>query len=162
MVLPMSLLLFQFARLYPLDQKDMTPAHRPIDFGVPVPTGVEVETSARDYTPPQYLTLLLTDLGVLTPSVVSDELIQLYLWSLMWKLLSQSRCYCCWIQGFSCQFWLMYHLYGTDAMLEKLLRIVVQEKITILSYTLCVASCDNLVAIDILHFPRQCHGFEWV
>ena len=57
---------------------------------------------------------------------------------------------------------MVYHLYGTDAMLEKLLRIVVQEKITILSYTLCVASCDNLVAIDILHFPRQCHGFEWV
>ncbi|XP_062202706.1 uncharacterized protein LOC133905030 [Phragmites australis] len=70
---------YKFARLYPLDQKDMTPAHRPIDFGVPVPDGVEVETSARDYTPPQYLTLLLTDLGVLTPSVVSDELIQLYL-----------------------------------------------------------------------------------
>ncbi|CAN6351763.1 unnamed protein product [Urochloa humidicola] len=70
---------YKFARLYPLDQKDMTPAHRPIDFGVPIPTGVEVETSARDYTPPQYLTLLLTDLGVLTPSVVSDELIQLYL-----------------------------------------------------------------------------------
>ncbi|KAF8661043.1 hypothetical protein HU200_057140 [Digitaria exilis] len=70
---------YKFARLYPLDQKDMTPAHQPIDFGVPVPTGVEVETSARDYTPPQYLTLLLTDLGVLTPSVVSDELIQLYL-----------------------------------------------------------------------------------
>ncbi|KAK3139817.1 hypothetical protein QOZ80_5AG0390810 [Eleusine coracana subsp. coracana] len=70
---------YKFARLYPLDQKDMTPAHRPIDFGVPVPIGVEVETSARDYTPPQYLTLLFTDLGVLTPSVVSDELIQLYL-----------------------------------------------------------------------------------
>lgn len=32
-----------------------------------------------DYTPPQYLTLLLTDLGVLTPSGVSDELIKLYL-----------------------------------------------------------------------------------
>ena len=32
---------------------------------------------------------------------------------------------------------MMYHLYGTDAMLEKLLRIVVQEKITILSDTLC-------------------------
>ncbi|VAI29163.1 unnamed protein product [Triticum turgidum subsp. durum] len=70
---------YKFARLYPLDQKDMTPAHRPINFGVPIPAGVEVETSARDYTPPQYLTLLLTDLGVLTPSVVSDELIQLYL-----------------------------------------------------------------------------------
>ncbi|KAB1218281.1 Translation initiation factor eIF-2B subunit alpha [Morella rubra] len=70
---------YKFARLYPLDQKDMAPALRPIDFGVSIPSKVEVETSARDYTPPQYLTLLFTDLGVLTPSVVSDELIQLYL-----------------------------------------------------------------------------------
>ncbi|XP_022724529.1 translation initiation factor eIF-2B subunit alpha-like [Durio zibethinus] len=70
---------YKFARLYPLDQKDIGPALRPIDFGVPIPSKVEVETSARDYTPPQYLTLLFTDLGVLTPSVVSDELIQLYL-----------------------------------------------------------------------------------
>ncbi|XP_031132397.1 translation initiation factor eIF-2B subunit alpha-like isoform X1 [Ipomoea triloba] len=70
---------YKFARLYPLDQKDMGPALRPIDFGVPIPSKVEVETSARDYTPPQYLSLLFTDLGVLTPSAVSDELIQLYL-----------------------------------------------------------------------------------
>ncbi|GMN36756.1 hypothetical protein TIFTF001_006268 [Ficus carica] len=70
---------YKFARLYPLDQKDMAPALRPIDFGVPIPSKVEVERSARDYTPPHYLTLLFTDLGVLTPSVVSDELIQLYL-----------------------------------------------------------------------------------
>ncbi|XWS12218.1 hypothetical protein CRYUN_Cryun37aG0071000 [Craigia yunnanensis] len=70
---------YRFARLYPLDQKDMGPALRTIDFGVPIPSKVDVETSARDYTPPQYLTLLFTDLGVLTPSVVSDELIQLYL-----------------------------------------------------------------------------------
>lgn len=32
-----------------------------------------------DYTPPSYLTLLFTDLGILTPSAVSDELIKLYL-----------------------------------------------------------------------------------
>lgn len=70
---------YKFARLYPLDQKDLAPALRPIDFGVPIPSKVEVERSARDYTPPQYLTLLFTDLGILTPSVVSDELIQLYL-----------------------------------------------------------------------------------
>ncbi|XP_020587415.1 translation initiation factor eIF-2B subunit alpha [Phalaenopsis equestris] len=70
---------YKFARLYPLDQKDLTPAIRPIEFGVPIPSGVEVERNARDYTPPQFLTLLFTDLGVLTPSVVSDELIQLYL-----------------------------------------------------------------------------------
>ncbi|CAA2985852.1 translation initiation factor eIF-2B subunit alpha-like [Olea europaea subsp. europaea] len=70
---------YKFARLYPLDHKDMVPALRPIDFGVPIPSKVEVETSARDYTPPEYLTFLFTDLGVLSPSVVSDELIQLYL-----------------------------------------------------------------------------------
>ncbi|KAJ0232032.1 eIF-2B GDP-GTP exchange factor subunit alpha [Hirschfeldia incana] len=68
---------YKFARLYPLDQKDMAPALRPIEFGVKIPAKVEVERSARDYTPPQYLTLLFTDLGVLSPSVVSDELIQL-------------------------------------------------------------------------------------
>ena len=32
-----------------------------------------------DYTPPAYITLLFTDLGILTPSAVSDELIKLYL-----------------------------------------------------------------------------------
>lgn len=32
-----------------------------------------------DYTPPALITLLFTDLGVLTPSAVSDELIKLYL-----------------------------------------------------------------------------------
>ncbi|KAI3975787.1 hypothetical protein MKX01_023213 [Papaver californicum] len=58
---------YKFARLYPLDQKDLTPALRPIDFGVPIPSGVEVETSARDYTPPYYLTLIFTDQGVLIP-----------------------------------------------------------------------------------------------
>ena len=32
----------------------------------------------RDYTPPQYITLIFSDLGILTPSAVSDELIKLY------------------------------------------------------------------------------------
>ena len=32
-----------------------------------------------DYTPPPYISLLFTDLGVLTPSAVSDELLKLYL-----------------------------------------------------------------------------------
>jgi len=31
-----------------------------------------------DYTPPKYITLLFTDIGVFTPSAVSDELIKLY------------------------------------------------------------------------------------
>ncbi|KAL5998087.1 hypothetical protein ACLOJK_009022 [Asimina triloba] len=49
---------YKFARLYPLDPKDPAPAVPPIDFGAPIPAGVEVEKSARDYTPLQYLMLL--------------------------------------------------------------------------------------------------------
>lgn len=39
---------------------------------------VKVKNPKCDYTPAKYITLLLTDLGVLTPSAVSDELIRLY------------------------------------------------------------------------------------
>uniref|UniRef100_A0A7S2EC59 Translation initiation factor eIF2B subunit alpha n=1 Tax=Trieres chinensis TaxID=1514140 RepID=A0A7S2EC59_TRICV len=42
------------------------------------PGRVEVENPPCDYTPAKYITLLFTDLGVLTPSAVSDELIRLY------------------------------------------------------------------------------------
>jgi translation initiation factor eIF-2B subunit alpha len=38
----------------------------------------QVENPFCDYTPPAFITLLFTDLGVLTPSAVSDELIKLY------------------------------------------------------------------------------------
>ena len=38
---------------------------------------IEVDR-VRDFVPPEYITLLFTDLGVLTPSAVSDELIKLY------------------------------------------------------------------------------------
>lgn len=34
--------------------------------------------SSIDFTPAQYISLLFTDLGVLTPAAVSDELIKLY------------------------------------------------------------------------------------
>ncbi len=40
--------------------------------------GVELHAPRCDYTPAAYLTLLFTDLGVLTPAAVSDELIKLY------------------------------------------------------------------------------------
>jgi translation initiation factor eIF-2B subunit alpha len=42
------------------------------------PEDFQFDNSSLDYTPPNYLTLLFTDLGVLTPSAVSDELIKLY------------------------------------------------------------------------------------
>ena len=41
-------------------------------------TNFITENPACDYTPASYLTLLFTDLGVLTPAAVSDELIRLY------------------------------------------------------------------------------------
>ena len=39
---------------------------------------LKVDNPSCDYTPPEYITLLFTDLGILTPSAVSDELIKLY------------------------------------------------------------------------------------
>jgi len=73
---------FKFTRLYPLNQSDLpvpTPAQDSSAFtNQPLPETVEVSLSSVDYTPPQYISLLLTDLGVLTPSTISDELIKLY------------------------------------------------------------------------------------
>ena len=42
------------------------------------PANLTAETHTRDYTQPSYITMLFTDLGVLTPSAVSDELIKLF------------------------------------------------------------------------------------
>jgi len=39
---------------------------------------LELLNPSCDYTPPEFLTLLFTDIGILTPSAVSDELIKLY------------------------------------------------------------------------------------
>jgi translation initiation factor eIF-2B subunit alpha len=78
---------FKFVRLFPLNQYDL-PLHKTC-----FPADVEQTTNSDevigpqdewdwhptvDYTPPKYITLLFTDLGALTPSGVSDELIKLY------------------------------------------------------------------------------------
>lgn len=69
---------FKFSRLYPLNQRDL-----PNDFKYPlksIQSGDIAKTDPLvDYTPPAYITLIFTDLGILTPSAVSDELIKLYL-----------------------------------------------------------------------------------
>uniref|UniRef100_A0A7S1VK85 Uncharacterized protein n=1 Tax=Grammatophora oceanica TaxID=210454 RepID=A0A7S1VK85_9STRA len=82
---------YKFARLFPLSQKDFpgqdSVAATTTSFvdttnnntaPVELPSSVEVENPPSDYTPAEYITLLFTDLGVLTPSAVSDELIRLY------------------------------------------------------------------------------------
>jgi len=63
---------YKFLREYPLKQKEIGNASK-------YSTCEEKGHPLVDYTPPSYITLLFTDLGVLTPSAVSDELIQLYL-----------------------------------------------------------------------------------
>ena len=39
---------------------------------------LNLDNPTSDYTPPDFITLLFTDLGVLTTAAVSDELIKLY------------------------------------------------------------------------------------
>lgn len=58
--------------------QDLPEEKKPCDLGPSVPQRVSIDVPSRDYTPPQYIGLLVTDLGVLTPAAVSDELIQLY------------------------------------------------------------------------------------
>lgn len=100
---------FKFVRLYPLNQRDLpeefkyTSEHRGwsnryfdesadrhvitvtkvfnvhVNFFYFLGKDVSKVDPLVDYTPPAYITLLFTDLGILTPSAVSDELIKLYL-----------------------------------------------------------------------------------
>jgi translation initiation factor eIF-2B subunit alpha len=93
---------YKFARLYPLSQRDLPQSpSRPLTFcdtttrlsspssssgtsntnwpgHVSLPSEVMVDNPPCDYTPAKFISLLFTDLGVLTPSAVSDELIRLY------------------------------------------------------------------------------------
>lgn len=75
----------KFARMFPLYQTDLPELkkeQRPWQSiqtaENPMPENVEVDNPSQDYTPPNLISLLFTDLGVLTPSAVSDELIKLH------------------------------------------------------------------------------------
>eukprot|EP01114_Cavostelium_apophysatum_P014036 TRINITY_DN3532_c0_g1_i1.p1 TRINITY_DN3532_c0_g1~~TRINITY_DN3532_c0_g1_i1.p1 ORF type:complete len:343 (-),score=96.27 TRINITY_DN3532_c0_g1_i1:16-1044(-) len=79
---------FKFMRVYPLNQNDTTELHAErskfhlCEKCSPEDTksmeDVKFEMPTDDYTPPERITLLFTELGILTPSAVSDELIKLY------------------------------------------------------------------------------------
>jgi len=74
----------KFARMFPLSQNDLPEHESILEHAAfaggrdPPPPGLKAEKPSRDYTPPCYITMLFTDLGVLTPSAVSDELIKLF------------------------------------------------------------------------------------
>lgn len=51
---------------------------RSLSLGSMYPAAVSTLNPSCDYTPANYISLLFTDLGILTPAAVSDELIKLY------------------------------------------------------------------------------------
>ncbi|CAH2085653.1 unnamed protein product [Euphydryas editha] len=69
---------FKFSRIYPLNQRDVPNEFKYLS-NVLSSGDLSKQHPLVDYTPPAYITLLFTDLGILTPSAVSDELIKLYL-----------------------------------------------------------------------------------
>lgn len=81
---------YKFSRMYPLSQKDtlaMTHSRREVPNSSsnshspqsnPNSSNLIVDMPAVDFTPANFITLMFTDLGVLTPAAVSDELIRLY------------------------------------------------------------------------------------
>jgi len=69
---------YKFSKLYPLRQTDVPRESAPVEIGPLLPIGVSIENPSRDFTPPMYISALITDQGVLTPSAVSDLLAQMY------------------------------------------------------------------------------------
>lgn len=64
----------KFLKMYPLDQSDIPQTVNKYN----AETTIEQEYNYNDYTPPEFITLLFTDIGIFTPSAVSDELIQMF------------------------------------------------------------------------------------
>jgi translation initiation factor eIF-2B subunit alpha len=78
---------YKFARLFPLNQNDLPPSPQrfnpcvfpEFDKEDTFPDSADTSRNpSSDLTPPSLINLLFTDLGPLTPSAVSDELIKLY------------------------------------------------------------------------------------
>jgi len=65
--------------MFPINQSELKDLNKNRTTSPTDENGIVVDSPVVDFTPPQYITLLFTDLGVLTPSAVSDELIKLYL-----------------------------------------------------------------------------------
>lgn len=68
---------FKFSRIFPLNNRDIPNEYKYINPDSI--TDMKRTHPLVDYTPPSFINLLFTDLGILTTSGVSDELIRLYL-----------------------------------------------------------------------------------
>jgi len=70
---------YKFARLFPLNQKDIPQTKYYTTPPVQIDDEkIKVLSPLNDFTPPEFVSLLFSDIGTFTPSAVSDELIKLY------------------------------------------------------------------------------------
>ncbi|KAK8812454.1 hypothetical protein WA158_007688 [Blastocystis sp. Blastoise] len=74
---------YKFSRIYPLNQIDLPENQNDLTNqnkyrNNNLSSLVDYHAPKCDYTPPQYITLLVTDLGILDPSSVGEELMKLY------------------------------------------------------------------------------------
>ncbi|CAJ0941953.1 unnamed protein product, partial [Mesorhabditis belari] len=67
----------KFVKEYPLNQADI-PADFKYSSTAIKSKDLQAEHPQVDYTPPQFITLIFTDLGIMTPAAVGEELIKLY------------------------------------------------------------------------------------
>lgn len=70
---------FKIVRFYPLNNRDIPDEFKYKHSTIVSGTDLETEHPLIDYTNPSLLTLLFTDIGILSPSAISDELVKLYL-----------------------------------------------------------------------------------
>ncbi|CZT25247.1 related to translation initiation factor 2B, alpha subunit (eIF-2Balpha/GCN3) [Ramularia collo-cygni] len=77
----------KFVRLFPLNQQDLGIEQNVVDFKTatgsesekpPTETGKEDADNSVDYTPPNLISGIITESGVLLPSAVSEELIKIW------------------------------------------------------------------------------------
>ncbi|CAD5234885.1 unnamed protein product [Bursaphelenchus xylophilus] len=69
----------KFVKEYPLNQSDIPNKFKYRSSTLKnSPQQLKHEHPLTDYTPPEYIHLLVTDLGIFTPAAVGDELIKLY------------------------------------------------------------------------------------
>ena len=73
---------FKFSRIFPVNQDDLPEATRvksKFDFIQGKGFDGDDKVTYRqlcDFTPPEFITMFISDVGILTPSAISDELIQ--------------------------------------------------------------------------------------
>lgn len=70
----------KFVKEYPLNQSDIPNKFKYRSSTLKTKDSLQLaqEHPLTDYTPPEYIDLLVTDLGIFTPAAVGDELIKLY------------------------------------------------------------------------------------